>query len=101
MEVLVVQAGDFDEDFSTLVGVYSTFDKAVAGSDAYCAWFGKPAGGFIVTPLLTDFNHTKNCYRYKTFRLSRGQVHNCWLRSSVFKDRYAADPEPTPVGDNA
>ena len=98
MEVLALQAGDIDDDFETLVGVYSTFDKTVAAADAYCAWFGKPGGGFIVTPLLVDYNHTKDCQWYMTFHLSKGKVPDWWLRNSPYKDRYAADPKPTHAG---
>ena len=98
MEVLVLHAGDIDDNFETLVGAYSTFDKAVAGSDAYSAWFGRPSGGFRVTPLLVDYNNTD---RYRTFRLSRGQVHKYWLRSSAFKDRYTEEAKPTIEGDTA
>lgn len=98
MEVLVLQVGDIDDDFSTLVGVYSTFDKVVAASDAYSAWFRKPSGGFIVTPLLVDFNNTNESHRSKTFYLSKGKVPDWWLRNSPYKDRYAADPKPTHAG---
>jgi hypothetical protein len=98
MEVLVLQAGNIDGDFETLVGVYSTFDKTVAAADAYCAWFGKPHYGFIVTPLFVDFNHTKGCHRYMTFPLQKGKVPDWWLRNSPYKDRYAADPKPTHAG---
>ena len=95
MEVLVLRAGDIDDDFSTLVGVYSTFDKVVVASDAYSAWFGKPSGGFRVTPLLVDYNNTD---RYGTFHLRKGKVPDWWLRASQYKDRYAADPKPTHAG---
>ena len=91
MEVLVLHAGDIDDNFETLVGVYSTFDKAVAGSDAYSAWFGRPSGGFRVTPLLVDYTTTD---RYTTFHLQKGKVPDWWLRNSPYKDRYAADPKP-------
>ena len=98
MEALVLQVGDIDDDFSTVAGVYSTFDKAVAASDAYSAWFGKPSGGFRVTPLWVDSNKHSNSYRCKTFMLLKGKVPHWLLRNSAFRDRYTEDSEPTHAG---
>jgi hypothetical protein len=73
MEVIVVEAGsEFTSD--TLVGVFSSFDKAVVATEAYAMWHGRPDDGFWFTPQFVDTNNTGTCARYSSFRLKAGEV---------------------------
>ncbi len=71
-----------------LIGVYSTFDKAIEGSDAYCAWMGTFFGNVWFTQVVKDNNHTNTCMRDDQFRVIAGKIPNYHLRSSIYADRF-------------
>ena len=85
MEVIVVEAGyGYGED--RIVGVFSSFDKAVAATEAYTLRHGSPSDGFCLTVQCVDMNNTGSCTRYESFILEEGTVP-AWFSYSPNKEQ--------------
>ena len=92
-EVFIVEAYNELNETTNVFGVYSTFDRAVEGADAYASWFQNISDMFYVTPTILDRNITKDCLRYKPFELKAGCVPKWYYRGSAYQERFTPQEE--------
>lgn len=92
MEIFIVIAVNNTDNIQDIVGIYSTFDKAVLGADAHKAWF-KCDREYWINATLVDYNLDKSCARHCPFKLSIGTIPSYLLRGSEFMERFSEPKE--------
>lgn len=87
-ELFIVEAYNELDNDSSVVGVYSSFDRAVDGADAHRAWFLRESDEYYITPTLLNANLTKDVLRFSPFHLSKGCVPKYYWRGSAHQERF-------------